>query len=200
MIDPESRNKMAALLSSVLNGRVAADDVEDAFVAQASRDMAIWGILDQLTRSTRWLGERDCGDWRDCSGVCGACPRLDPKGDLARCSEAKRKFARAIEFLETDQEYRWAESTRIPWWMIPPAVVVLIIGVAISCLSASPLEEALAKHGIKLDEVVCMFGGCIITAIIWLASFIWLAGKVRGKDRRYWPFYGRKECEGARER
>jgi hypothetical protein len=199
-VDRESRDMLAGVLRGLLDGRISSDEILNNYATgwsglSTSSDPVISGILDEIHNLDGLFEGEDCGFWKECNDICRTCHKCNPKSACAKRSNAKRTIARSVEFLKTDCQYKWDESTRLPWWMVLPAFIVLLVGIILSIVLAFPLAEILTKHGIKVDESPFLMAGIIVTAITWLWLFSTLSNKARGKDKRYWPFYGLKEWE-----
>ena len=198
MIDRNARQKTGQLLSGLTEGSITLDEVEAQYVGQPfPDDPAVLAVLGGVWPIAPWLDKDDCGDWQACGMACGSCTRFARKSDQRKSADAKRTVARAIRFLNTDQEYRWNEGVRLTWWMVPLVLVVLVVGVMLCCAVAFAVAEGLAKLGVRVEAGSVLFVPALLLGVLVCAVFGRLSAKISGKDRRYWPFHGRREYEAS---
>lgn len=181
MVDRESRDKLANLLQGFLDGNITVEELIKS-APQDSKDYIIPYLMQNVKRLS-------IGD-------------LSPMGEKIR-----EPLIRSIEFLRTDQEYRWvSKSAEWSAWksiaMAIPialvAIVVILTGIIVSFVTGCLLQTFVNKLGIGLRESDC----AIIILLAFLGVYFVIAriiNKMRGKDIRYWPFYGPKDYEAARK-
>lgn len=180
MVDRESRDKLADQLQGFLDGSVPIEE----FIKSAPQDSQDYIIM-HLVQSIKRLSI----------------------GDLhQKDKKVKEPLMRSVEFLRTDQEYRWiSKSADWPVWKcfalaipIALAAIVVIVTVLILLFAASFQLQSFLFHHIGVGEGPCLIATLVVFIAIF-AAFQKLVNKIRGKDIRYWPFYGPKDYEAARK-
>lgn len=198
MIDRESRDKLAQLLQSHLNGEISMPDVIKE-VSRQSEDPAIGDMLHRFEALPIGMTQLpDCGQWAGCSGNCGKCRKIKPRDERARGAFYKRVLERVIAFLRTDQEYRYQEHNDPPFWksmLIALGITAaILIGIVLSFFLAVFLQDFLKRHGVYANDNLCWFLPmfAIIAAIVMINI---VKTKRNGPDESYWPFYSRQDYE-----